>query len=286
MNSREAPARISAFSTAITAAESVIGDEAQDPRVRQRSRSRLCGHGHRTARAVLMLHGYTHAPEQYDGLAEEFHDGGYNVWIPRAPQHGTVEANGHHLLNAAELRRYAEEALRIVRGLGDEVGVVGISGGAVLAAWLAGQHEDVRRMLLLSPFFRPDVRTVPVIALRPLAFLYGRRLLPDRTTSRGYSLAAVTQYLRIALGLPRQPRRTGLRSLGLVYSEADAVIDRAAAMAAAQRFANANAIDLGTLVLPASSGVAHNTLDPVALGDEASALYGRYRALYEGTGPL
>ncbi|WP_433650319.1 hypothetical protein ACQP2C_28310 [Micromonospora zamorensis] len=36
----------------------------------------------RTGRAVLLLHGYTLAPDQYDELAEEFFDRGYNVWVP------------------------------------------------------------------------------------------------------------------------------------------------------------------------------------------------------------
>ncbi|MBM0234278.1 alpha/beta hydrolase [Micromonospora sp. STR1_7] len=271
------------FAEASRAAEAVMVADAADPRVRPESRSRLLSHGHRTGRAVLLLHGYTLAPDQYDELAQEFFERGYNVWIPRAPQHGTVDRRAHHRVEAAELTAYADEALHVAAGLGDEVGVVGISGGAVLAAWLAQVHGDVvRHLLLLSPFFGPNPRQAPAFAVRPLIVLYGRRLLPDRVTSRGYSLSAVTQYLTIARGLPAPARRTGLRSVAVAISPLDAVVDPTAALTVARRIADANAIPLRVCTLPEALGIGHNTLDLAALGPGSSELHRLYVALYEG----
>ncbi|MFC8300553.1 alpha/beta hydrolase [Micromonospora orduensis] len=271
------------FADAVRAAETVTSADADDPRVRPESRSRLLSHGRRADRAVLLLHGYTLAPEQYDELAREFFDRGYNVWIPRAPRHGTVDRGAHHRVGAAELTAYADDALRVVAGLGDEVGVVGISGGAVLAARLAQVHCDVvRHLLLLSPFFGPHPRQAPAFAVRPLIVLYGRRLLADRVTSRGYSLSAVTQYLTIARGLPRPARRTGLASAAVAISPLDAVVDPTAAVSVARRIADANAIELRVYLLPEALGVGHNTLDLAALGARGDELRRRYVALYEG----
>ncbi|MEU8181384.1 alpha/beta fold hydrolase [Micromonospora sp. NPDC049047] len=271
------------FDTAIRTAEAVIAAEAADPAVGPESRSRLLSHGRRTGRVVLLLHGYTLAPEQYDGLAEEFFDSGYNVWIPRAPHHGTVDKRAHHRVEADELATYAVQALAVAAALGDEVGVVGISGGAVLAAWLAQVPGDVvRRLLLLSPFFGPDPRQAPAFAVRPLITLYGRRLLPDRVTSRGYSLSAVTQYLTIARSLPKPPRRTGLRSVAVAISPLDGVVDLAAAVTVPRRIADANAIPLQVCTLPAALGVGHNILNLAALDDQGAELRRRYVALYEG----
>ncbi|MEU5964195.1 alpha/beta fold hydrolase [Micromonospora parva] len=275
-----APARPLDFDTAIRAAEATIAAEAADPEIRPESRSRLLSHGSRTGRAVLLLHGYTLAPEQYAGLAEEFFDSGYNVWIPRAPQHGTVDRRAHHRVRAGELTTYAAQGWAVAAALGDEVGVVGISGGAVLATWLAQVPGNVvRHLLLLSPFFGPNPRQAPAYAVKPLIVLYGRRVLRDRVTSRGYSLAAVTQYLTIARTLPNPPRRTGLRTAAVAISPLDAVVDLRAAVHLPRRIADVNAIPLRVCTLPAELGVEHNTLNLGVDGDEWRR---RYVALYEG----
>ncbi|MEV1159173.1 alpha/beta fold hydrolase [Micromonospora chokoriensis] len=282
---RLAPAQPLDFDTAVRAAEAHVANETTDPEVRPESRSRLLSHGARTDRAVLLLHGYTLAPEQYDELAQEFFDSGYNVWVPRAPQHGTVDRQAHHRVEAEELTTYAAQAWAIAAALGDEVGVVGISGGAVLATWLAQvPGAAVRRLLVLSPFFGPNPRQAPAYAVRPLILLYGRRVLRDRVTSRGYSLAAVTQYLSIARTLPRPPRRTGLRSIAVAISPLDGVVDLVAAVDVPRRIADANAIPLRVCTLPEALGVEHNTLNLGALGAAGDELRQQYVALYAGEG--
>ncbi|MEU8818980.1 alpha/beta fold hydrolase [Actinoplanes sp. NPDC048796] len=253
--------------------------ELLDATVRPGARSRLLSHGRRTPRAVLLLHGYTLGPGQYDDLARDYFERGYNVWVPRAPFHGTTDPLAHHRVTAASLVAYASQALDVVAGLGEEVTVAGISGGAVLAAWLAQNRGDtVRRLLLLSPFFGPS--SVPAWAVRPLTFLYGRGLLPDRITSRGYSLAAVTRYLTIVHRLPDPPRRTRLRSIAVAISETDGVVDPVAAVTVPRRIAEACGQRLLTWILPASLGVGHDTL--ALTGPEAAGLRKRYIELSEG----
>ena len=266
------------FDAAIGAARAVVSAEAADPLIRPGGHSRVLSHGSRTRRSVLLLHGYTHTPAQFDGLAATYFARGYNVWIPRAPNHGTTDPAAQHLITATALLRYADAAMTVAAALGEEPGVVGISGGAVLATWL-GQAPDgaVRDLLLLSPFFAPDPAHAPAAMVRPMTVLYGRRLLPDRFTSRGYSMRAASQYLRIARQLGR-PRRTALRSIAVAISERDGVVDPAAAIRVPRGIADANGIPLGVLTLPAALGIGHDTLGHDTTGPE---LYARYLELYE-----
>ena len=268
------------FPTAVRAAEAVIAHETA-PGIRPRSRSRLLTHGSRTARSVLLLHGYTHGPEQWDDLARDFHERGYNVWAPRAPGHGTTDPGALHRITTRELTTYASDALAVADGLGDETGIVGISAGALLATWLARPGGDaVRRLLLLSPFFAPAPGLVPAWAARPLLSLYGHGLLPDRITSRGYSAATVGRYLAIARGRPDPARRSGLRSVAVAISALDDVVDPTAATAVPQRLAEAAGIPLRTCVLPGSLGLGHNTLDLTGRPD-AGRIREQYLRLYE-----
>ncbi|MCO8275521.1 alpha/beta fold hydrolase [Actinoplanes sp. TRM 88003] len=275
----------SGFAAATRAAQAVIAADAADRTVRPQSHSRLLSHGSRTERAVLLLHGYTHGPEQMDALAGDFHARGYNVWVPRAPGHGTTDPGDHRRITTSGLTMYATRGLDIAAGLGGEVGVVGISAGAILATWLTQQSGPaVNRLLLLSPFFGPAPGQVPASLLRPLTFLYGRGLLPDRVTSRGYSLRSVSRYLAITRHLVKPARPAGLRSIALVISALDDVVDTAAATAVPARIAGVGVgvgeILLPTLVVPELTGLGHDTLSLAGRPDEGE-LRGQYIRLYE-----
>ncbi|GIE32561.1 hypothetical protein Ait01nite_056060 [Actinoplanes italicus] len=270
------------FPAAVRAARAVIAAETADPAIRPRSRSRLLSHGSPTARAVLLLHGYMHGPEQWDDVADDLHARGYNAWIPRAPGHGTSESNATHRITTRQLTTYASGALDIALGLGEETGVIGISAGATLATWLVRHRGDaVRRLLLLSPFFGPAPGRVPGALVRPLLFLYGHGLLPDRVDSRGYSLATVSRYLAIARRRPCPAHSDGLRSVAVVTSALDDVVDTVAATAVPGQLAEAAGVALRSRVLPDSLLLRHNTLNLAGRAD-AGEIRELYIRLYEG----
>src|SRR4051794_35559704 len=125
------------FAAALAAGQAVVSADTADAQVRPDCRSRLLSHGAKTAKAVLLLHGYTSCPADYSALAQLFYDRGYNVYVPRAPLHGLRDALAYRDVTAAGLIGYADDAMSVVAGLGNEAGVVGISGGGVLATWLA-----------------------------------------------------------------------------------------------------------------------------------------------------
>jgi carboxylesterase len=267
---QQAPRKVLTYDEAVAA--------AQDPDTAERHGALLRTHGRRTGRAVLLLHGYTHSPRQVAGLAEGFFERGCTVYAPRAPRHGLAGPGAHKGFTAAQLLRYAGDALDVTAALGAEVGVVGVSAGAALATWLGAHRGDqVARLLLITPLFAPHPGRMPAAVLRPLTVLYGLRLPPDRVNERGYSFTAVAQYLRVAANLPAEPVQGALRHVAVVTSPGDTVIDAGRAEAVPAWLAAAAGAGFTHHVLPDGEGHAHNVI-----GAHASALNERYLDLYGG----
>jgi pimeloyl-ACP methyl ester carboxylesterase len=136
---------------------------ARFDRVRQREagrdllpvcRSRILSSGARASRAIVLLHGYTNCPEMFEKLGERLAAEGFNVYIPLAPEHGETDREHSTLadLTTEELIAYGNEAVDIATGLGDQVTVLGLSGGGAVAAYLAQSRDDVDKAILVAPF--------------------------------------------------------------------------------------------------------------------------------------
>jgi pimeloyl-ACP methyl ester carboxylesterase len=280
-----APVKTFTLSSAVNQASEVLKADADDPFVRPECRSSLLSHGQKTAKAIVLLHGYTACPSQFSQLAELYFRVGYNVWVPRAPDHGLTDTSAHAQVNAAELVTYANDAMNVAVGLGDEVGVAGISGGAVLATWLAAHRpEAVQRILLLSPFYVPSRSQAPPAVVKPLIVLYGFRILPDHVSGQGFSFAALSQYLRIARSNSEITSPSGrLKSVAVVTSANDSYIDRDKAVAVARHLADTNHLPLSAHELPAALGIGHDIVDPPDIKGHVDELDDLYFSLYEGT---
>jgi len=115
----------------------------------------LYTHGHRTGQAIVLLHGLTNCPAQFDSLARLLHARGANVLIPRLPQHGYANRMTTALarMNAQEMCALTDLALDAACGLGDTVTVAGLSIGGVLAAWAGQERADVHRTVMIAPIF-------------------------------------------------------------------------------------------------------------------------------------
>ena len=94
-----------------------------------------------------------------DSEPELLHEEGANVVILHAPRHGRAKGGQDRIgsvsnvgpLRAYQLRDYADEAVDIAQGLGEEVRVLGLSMGGVLAAWTAQERSDVTRVVAVAP---------------------------------------------------------------------------------------------------------------------------------------
>ncbi len=91
--------------------------------------------------AVVLLHGLTNSPPQYDRLARELYARGHAVIVLRMPYHGYRDrmTDAIAALRARDLEAAALQAVLIAALCGERVVVAGISVGATLAGWLAAR---------------------------------------------------------------------------------------------------------------------------------------------------
>ncbi|MGA8535274.1 MAG: alpha/beta fold hydrolase [Candidatus Tumulicola sp.] len=111
-------------------------------------------HGERRPRAVVLLHGMSSSPPQFERFAEELFARGHNVLVPRLPRHGHTERLSTALarLRPDDLYAAVDEYVAVARELGERVTIAGFSLGGLLAAWSA-QHYDLDRCVAIAPFF-------------------------------------------------------------------------------------------------------------------------------------
>ncbi|MBV8142763.1 MAG: alpha/beta hydrolase [Verrucomicrobia bacterium] len=127
--------------------------------------SRLLTQGHKTERVFVLLHGLTNCPEQFIPLARILHASGANVVLPRARYAGFSDRMNaiQGLQSGQDLLDQASAGLDIASGLGDRIFLVGLSGSAVAAAWMAHNRDGIESVLLVSPFFGVDGQPVALI---------------------------------------------------------------------------------------------------------------------------
>jgi len=232
------------------------------------------------------LHGYTSCPKDYSGLARLFFERGYNVYVPREEHHGLLDTGRTGQVSSGELAGYADDALNITAALGTEVGVVGLSGGAVLATWLAERRPDaVAHLLALAPFYQPDSSQAPAFVVKPAIVLWGHRLLPDhRIGDTTFTLSGLAQYLQVARNYRADPRNPKLRSVAVAFSAKDPFIDRLVAARIPRKLATANGLTAAVKEFPPDLNLPHNIAAPANLGSHAQEIQDLYVRLYE-SGP-
>jgi carboxylesterase len=274
------------YAAAVDEARRVTEADRGNAAVLPECRSQLFSHGTRTAKAVLLLHGYTDCPRQMSGLARRFFERGYNVYVPRSPRHGETDPGAHQRNEAGELVAYASAGLDVAAGLGTEVGVAGHSGGGVLATWLAQYRPDVvRHALIMAPFFAPHPKHAASYQIRPLTVVYGLRWLPDKQVAGSdVTYAGLAQYLRITANLRDEPRNARLASVAVVTAEGDDTVDPVRAVAVGRRLSRTNHLGLLRLTLPERFGTAHDFVDEsgIGIGGRTTELLPLLVDLYEG----
>jgi carboxylesterase len=167
-------------------------------------------HGERRPRAVVLLHGMSSSPPQFERYASELFARGHNVLVPRLPHHGHADRFSTALarLRPDELYAAAGDYVAIARELGERVTIAGFSLGGLLAAWCA-QHYEFDRCVAIAPFL--GVAWVPARLMTALAEgllripnrfhwwdpIVRERQLPDHGYPR-YSTHAIAHAYRIA----------------------------------------------------------------------------------------
>lgn len=148
-----------------------------DCQLNERCYSFVLDHGVQTEHALVLIHGFTNCPYQFQQLAPALHQRGHSVLAVRLPRHGCANRMTGALaaLQIGELLDGISEAVDIAHGLGRTVTVLGFSMGGVLAAWLAQNRNDLYRVILVSPAI--GLQQIPLHRHRLLG--YGLAMLPN-----------------------------------------------------------------------------------------------------------
>lgn len=264
------------------------------PEVNPACRSEVLDHGQRTARSVVLLHGYTNCPEQFSVMARTYFDAGYNVVVLRIPEHGMADRMTRALsdLNPGDLVEAADDAVDVAAGLGERVSVVGLSAGGTMAAWAAAERDDVAEVGLLAPMMVPKL--LPDFSVAPAARL--SRFIPDiyvwwdpelkeqlaspPHAYPRYSLRSAGAMIALGRYAASSIDRTvPLERLVVVTNENDAAVSNSAIASMADELDDHAATRVDH-VFPADLGYEHDVVDPQ--GENAADL----EDIYETLGPL
>lgn len=284
---------VDGYDDAMAAAASLLARD--DATIAGRCRSQVLEPGAATDRAVVLLHGYTNCPAQFEVVAAAYAATGAAVVVPRLPGHGEADRLSRSLstVTSPQLVETVTTAVDIAAGLGDEVTVVGLSGGGALTGWLAAHHDAVDEAVLLAPLVAP--RVLPTSTVAPVARL--SRVTPDlylwwdseRKAELAeppyayprYSVRSLGAFLAVgrAAQQPHPGRTTELQRLVVVSNPGDLAVSAAGVDAIADHLGALVAPD-GTIVryrVPAEAGVGHDLIDPE--GENAAAIAEIYAEL-------
>jgi carboxylesterase len=147
---------VPSFATAVEAIEDEIARDRADPLLAETALPRLYHHGAAVERAVVLYHGFTNCPQQFDELARRLHARGCNVYVPRLPLHGRRDRLTHALagLNDGLLAHASTASYQLARGLGTRVCAAGLSLGGSMALYLA-LTEPIDLAVPIAPFLMP-----------------------------------------------------------------------------------------------------------------------------------
>jgi pimeloyl-ACP methyl ester carboxylesterase len=167
------------FTATVAGIGAVIDADRANPLIEAAALPRLYHHGRPTDHAVLLYHGFTNCPQQFDELAQRLHARGCNVYVPRIPLHGYRDRLTLALadLTVAQLERATTDSYQLARGLGERISAVGLSLGGSMALALA-QREPIDHAVPIAPFLAP-IGFPDWLALATMAVV---SWLPDRYT--------------------------------------------------------------------------------------------------------
>jgi esterase/lipase len=180
---------------------------------------KLMEHGQKTEKVIVIYHGFTNCPKQFEILGKQLFDKGYNVYIPRMPYHGhsNVLTDEAASFNVDQLLEFADNSINVAKGLGNKIDFIGISGGGLLATWAGLQTESTDKIMNIAPLYSP--LDYPEWQLNSISNIL--RILPnqykwwdDKIQEKveigpkyaypRYSLKAINAFLKLSLDLRKK----------------------------------------------------------------------------------
>jgi pimeloyl-ACP methyl ester carboxylesterase len=263
---------------------------ADSPAIAPECRTELLTHGAPTARVVVLLHGLTNCPAQFDSLARLAYARGANVLVPRLPHHGFADRMTDELarVDARELSAFTDQVIDAARGLGDSVTVAGLSIGGVMAAWAGQKRADVDRAVVIAPMIGwarapGPLRTAAlarVATMLPNLFAWwddkrrqdlpGPKHVYPRFASRS---VAATMMLGSAVTAHAKRKAPACHSLVMITVGGDIAADNGAAAALVRAWRDHGARDVLAYEFPLALHLNHDVVDPEQIGGNPAITY-------------
>lgn len=252
-------------------------------------RLQLMSHNRKVARAVILVHGYTNCPQQFHELGQRFYDLGYNVLIAPLPHHGLTDrmTDEQALLSAKELAAYSDETVDIAHGLGEQVTMMGISAGGVVAAWAAQNRKDLELAVIISPGFGFKQIPTPLTAavmniygLFPDSFVWWDAVkqadAPPEYAYPRYSKHALTQILRLGFVTFGDAKRQkpAAQKMVVVLNGNDSSVNNEFTLDFVKIW-QAHAANVTIQEFDASLGLGHDLIDPNQSDQRIDVVYPR-----------
>jgi esterase/lipase len=114
--------------------------------------------------AVLLLHGYTGSPQEFDNLLTALKDAGIPYYSPQFTGFGLSTVDLLYSASASDWARDALSAYDRISAFTERVSVVGHSMGAVLATFIA-EHRPVHHLVLSGPGHYPNRNDAAIAAV-------------------------------------------------------------------------------------------------------------------------
>jgi pimeloyl-ACP methyl ester carboxylesterase len=282
------------YQESIRIAESL--QELDGPNVNPQCHTRLYTHGKRVERSLVLLHGFTNCPQQFDALGRQFHERGWNVVIPRYPLHGYADRLTTSIaeLRVDHLLAVANRAAAAGAGLGERMTVAGLSLGAILTGYLAQTREDVDRAVLIAPMLGlkpipgPALTAMSVVAKRiPNFYMWWNDEMKDSLgPPYGYPRFATHAYAALfdagrmlVKGARTEPPKA--RSIAVVTNAAEPRLDNRFTYRLIDAW-RAHGARVETFEFPASDGLTHDLIDPGNAAQKVEHVYPIVTRLIEG----
>src|SRR5438105_10002107 len=266
------------------------------PNVNRLCHTRVYTHGRRVERSLVLLHGFTNCPEQFDRLGKQFFDDGWNVLIPRYPRHGYTDRLNTSLaeLRAEHLIALANRSAAAGVGLGEKLTIAGLSLGGLLAGILAQTHEGIDRAVLIAPMLGLKPIPGPVLGLLskaatllPNFYVWWSNDQKDRLgPSYGYPRFATHAYAALfqcGRMLVKSTKRAApkSRSIAMITNAAEPRLDNRFTYRLVDNW-RAHGANVDTFEFPASDGLTHDLIDPGNAAQKTDYVYPIVTRLIEG----
>jgi esterase/lipase len=257
------------------------------PNVNPVCHTRLYTHGRRTERSLVLLHGFTNCPQQFDALGKHFHGLGWNVLIPRYPRHGYSDRLTPSVaeLRSEQLAALANRAADAGAGLGERLTVAGLSLGGTLTGLLAQGHGGVERAVLIAPMFglqRIPGPVHPILAelahVLPNFWIWWDSRLKDKVEPLyGYprfSTHAYAALFKTATRVLKAARATAPKagSIAVITNAAEPGLDNRFTRQLVESWRRHGAT-VSTFEFPATDRLPHDLIDPANPAQNTALVY-------------